>query len=137
MGRNQSKVQSQNRRAAPRKSVTGLEIKNLTALEPFSLLARKGILIDASSTGILIRVERKDLVPRGLRQHLSLAPIEGEHVVFNIREMDLEMDGKVARTRFIGNATFEIAVDFTEEAPEYWRQALMDLLPEKGEFEEH
>lgn len=128
---------SMNRRAAPRKSVTGLEIKNITALEPFSILARKGILVDASSTGILVRVERKDLVPRALRQNLSIAPIEGEHVVFNIREMDLEMDGKVARTRFIGNGTFEIAIDFTDEAPEYWRQSLVDLLPGKGEFDEH
>jgi hypothetical protein len=126
-----------NRRAAPRKSVTGLEIRNITALEPFSILARKGVLIDASSTGILVRVDRKDLVPKSLRQHLSIAPIEGEHVVFHIREMDLEMDGKVARTRFIGNATFEVAIDFTEEAPEYWRQSLVDLLPSKGEFEEH
>ncbi len=133
-----SRVQkSQNRRAAPRKSVTGLEVKNLTILEPFSLLARKSILIDASSTGILLRVERKDLVPRALRQNLSITPIEGAHVVFNIREMDLEMDGKVARTRFIGNATFEIAIDFTEEAPEYWRESLIDLLPEKGEFDDH
>jgi len=136
MGRSQSQ-KTQNRRAAPRKSVTGLEIKNITALEPFSILARKGVLVDASSTGILVRVERKDLVPRALRVNLSLAPIEGEHVVFNIREMDLEMDGKVARTRFIGNATFEIAIDFTEEAPEYWRQSLVDLLPNKGEFDEH
>jgi hypothetical protein len=135
MGKVQKK--SDNRRAAPRKSVTGLEIKNLTAIQPFSILARKGILIDASSTGILIRVERKDLVPRTLRQNLSITPIEGEHVVFHIREMDLEMDGKVARTRFIGNSTFEIAIDFTEEAPEYWRQSLVDLLPNKGEFDEH
>ncbi len=117
--------------------MTGLEIKNITALEPFSILARKGVLIDASSTGILVRVERKDLVPRALRQNLSIAPIEGEHVVFNIREMDLEMDGKVARTRFVGNSTFEIAIDFTDEAPEYWRQSLVDLLPGKGEFDEH
>lgn len=143
MGKAQKKNQSNsnqsssNRRAAPRKSVTGLEIKNVTAIEPFSILAKKGILIDASSTGILIRIDRKDLVPRSLRQNLSLAPIEGEHVVFHIREMDLEMDGKVARTQFIGNATFEIAIDFTDEAPEYWRQSLVDLLPDKGEFDEH
>ncbi len=136
MGRNTSQ-KAANRRAAPRKSVTGLEIKNITALEPFSILARKGVLVDASSTGILIRVERKDLVPRTLRQNLSIAPIEGEHVVFNIREMDLEMDGKVARTRFVGNQTFEIAIDFTDEAPEYWRQSLVDLLPNKGEFDDH
>jgi hypothetical protein len=126
-----------NKRVAPRKNVIGLEVKNLTALEPFSILARKGTLVDASSTGLLLRVDRKDIVPRSLRQNLTLSTIEGEHVVFHIKEMDLEMDGKIARTRFIGNGVFEVAIDFTAEAPEYWRESLMDLLPTPEEFDEH
>lgn len=127
-----------NKRVAPRKNVVGLEVKNITALEPFSILARKATLIDASTTGLLLRVHRKDLVPRSLRANLTLSTIEGEHVVFQIKEMDLEMDGKIARTRFIGNSTFEVAIDFTAEAPEYWRESLMDLLPTPDEFnDEH
>ncbi|MGE3974152.1 MAG: hypothetical protein AB7F59_06475 [Bdellovibrionales bacterium] len=132
-----TKKKTEDKRIAPRKNVLGLEVKNLTALEPFSILARKAILIDASSSGLLLRVDRKDLIPRSLRSHLTLSSIEGEHVLFHIKEMDLEMDGKIARTRFIGDSTFEVAIDFTAEAPEYWRESLMDLLPTPEEFEEH
>ena len=49
--------------------------------------------------------------------------------------MNLELDGKIARTSYIGDGVFEIAVDFSETAPTYWRECLLDLLPDQGEFE--
>jgi len=131
------KAQPAEKRIAPRKTVSGLQIKNLTALAPFSIIARNALLVDASSTGILIIINRKSLIPKSLRQNLVLTSIEGEHVMFSIKEMELDMDGRIARTKYIGDGNFEIAVDFEKEAPEYWRECLMDLLPNHNEFDDH
>src|SRR5438046_1640297 len=97
------KTKAAEKRIAPRKSVAGLQIKNFTVLNPFSVIARVALLVDASTTGILILINRKNIIPKSLRQNLVLTSLEGEQVVFSIRQMELEMDGKIARTKYIGN----------------------------------
>jgi hypothetical protein len=57
-------------------------------------------------------------------------------VVIRIEEMNLELSGKVTRTRLLGKEGFEIALDYTNDAPEYWRECLMDLLPTPQEFDD-
>ena len=123
------RAQKNERRVAKRKHIEGLHIKNLTALTHFQSIAKKARLIDASSTGMLLLVDRRDLIPEELRSNLTLDPLKGELIMFQIDEMDLEIDGRIARTRMIGKGVFEVAVDFTQEAPDYWRECLYDLLP--------
>jgi hypothetical protein len=125
-----------NKRAAPRKQVNGLHVKNLTALDHFSVIARQALLVDISSSGMLLHVDRKHLVPKSLRENLTLQSLHGEHIMLQIKEMDLEIDGRVARTRLIGKGIYEVAVDFSAEAPEYWRECLVDLMPDDVEAEE-
>ena len=91
--------------------------------------------MDASSTGFLLHVDRKDLIPKLLRSGMDISALEGEFVVIRLKEMDLEIDGTVTRTRHIGRGIFEVAIDFSDEAPEYWRECLMDLLPAPGEID--
>ncbi len=121
------------KRIAKRKNVGAIPISNLTTLSHFESIARFGHLIDASSTGFLIQVEREDLIPKGLRQNLSLASIEGEPIMLLINPMELEINGHIARTQYVGKGVFEIAVDFSQDAPEYWRECLFDLLPSSVE----
>lgn len=116
-------------RAAKRKQVGSIPVSNLTTLTHFESIARFGHLIDASSTGFLILIDREDLVPKNLRQNLSLQSIEGEPMMLMINPMELEISGHIARTRYVGKGVFEIAVDFSQDAPEYWRECLFDLLP--------
>ncbi|HEX4924185.1 MAG TPA: hypothetical protein VFV50_08865 [Bdellovibrionales bacterium] len=111
-------------------------MKNLTALDHFSVIARNALLVDISSSGLLLHVDRKALIPKSLRENLTLQSLEGEHIMLQIKEMDLEIDGKVARTRMIGKGVFEVAVDFSAEAPEYWRECLVDLMPDRADAEE-
>jgi hypothetical protein len=125
-----------NKRAAPRKQVNGLHVKNLTALDHFSVIARAALLVDISASGLLLHIDRKHLIPKSLRENLTLQSLEGEHIMLQIKEMDLEIDGKIARTRMIGRGIFEVAVDFSAEAPEYWRECLVDLMPDKTDIEE-
>jgi hypothetical protein len=35
----------------------------------------------------------------------------------------------------LGKKGFYVAIDYSEEAPEYWRECLMDLLPNPGELD--
>lgn len=126
----------QNKRAARRRTIEAVSISNLTTLFHFETIAKEAMLVDASSTGFLIHVNRKEILPEHLRQNLSLENIEGEPVMLLIDQMDLEINGHIARTRYIGKGIFEIAVDFSEDAPEYWRECLFDLLPHSQDFED-
>ena len=51
--------------------------------------------------------------------------------------MNLEISGTVVRTRLLGIEGFEIGVDYSLDAPEYWRECLLDLIPSPGELEDH
>ena len=120
-------------RAAPRKEV-GKELAKLTldsfsSLDSLQKLAKYGQIIEASSSGILIKFKRDDFVAKELRTNLSIDQLVGQNIFFNIHEMDLEITGKVARTKFLGKEGFVVAIDYTADAPEYWRECLMDLLP--------
>ena len=123
-------------RESQRKQLHTINIESLTSLDQFSLLARTGKIVDASATGFLLHIDRKDFVPKVLRDNLSIECIHDERVKMSIREMNLEVDGKIARTKLIGKGVFEIAIDFSDTAPAYWRECLLDLLPVPGEFED-
>ncbi len=123
------------RRSSPRKEVTPLQVSHLTALDDFTKIAKNGSVVQASSTGLLIHIDREDLVPQSLRKNLSLDCLIGDRVFFHLEEMNLEISGVIARTKLSGKKGFFIAVDYSEDAPEYWRECLTDLLPAPGELE--
>lgn len=120
-------------RSAPRKQVNKdlakLTLDSFSSMDSLQKLAKFGQIVEASACGILIRFKRDDFVAKELRTNLSIDHLVGQNVFFNIHEMDLEISGKVARTKFLGKDGFVIAIDYTTDAPEYWRECLMDLLP--------
>ncbi len=120
-------------RSAPRKPISKelakLTLDSFSSLDSLQKLAKFGQIVEASSSGILLRFKRDDFVAKELRTNLNIDHLVGQSVFFNIHEMDLEISGKVARTRFLGKDGFVIAIDYTADAPEYWRECLMDLLP--------
>jgi hypothetical protein len=117
-------------RGAPRKEVTPLTLDSFSSLENLQKLATYGEVVEASASGILLRFKRTDLVAKELRANLNLDALVGQNVYFNIHEMNLEISGKVARTKYLGKKEgFIVAIDYSTDAPEYWRECLMDLLP--------
>ncbi|MGZ3771762.1 MAG: hypothetical protein ACXVCP_17140 [Bdellovibrio sp.] len=124
-----------NRRAAPRKEVTPIHITHMTSLDDLTKIARNCEIIEASSSGILLKVKRQDLLPVALRDVLSLESLIGDRVFMHLQEMNLEISGIITRTKLLGKQGFHIAIDYSDDAPEYWRECLMDLLPIPGEID--
>lgn len=124
-----------NRRVAPRKEVSPIHISYLTSLDDFAKIAKNCEIIEASSTGLLLQVKREDLIPTALRKNLSLDVLIGDRVFMHLEEMNLEISGVITRTTLKGKKGFQIAIDYSDEAPEYWRECLMDLLPQPGELD--
>lgn len=122
---------AQNRkfRQAPRKEVVPLTLDTFSSLESLEKIAKYGEIVEASASGILINFKREDFIIKELRSNLNLDSLVGHKVFFTIHEMDLEISGTVARTKFIGKKGFQVAVDYSTDAPEYWRECLIDLLP--------
>lgn len=129
------KVVKSKRRGAARKELAPVKVSYISSLTSFSKLTRESQIIEASSTGLLILVDRNDLVAPQLRKNLNIDELIGERVYLRLDDMNLEISGIVARTQFLGKAGFHIAIDYTDEAPEYWRECLMDLLPIPGELD--
>jgi len=125
-----------NRRVAPRKEVTPVNVSYITSLSDFTKIAKNCEIIEASATGLLLLIKREDLLPSTLRKNLSLDLLVGESVFMHLEDMNLEISGSIARTQLLGKKGFHVAVDYSEDAPEYWRECLMDLLPIPGELEE-
>ncbi len=123
-------------RKSPRKELSPRAISSMASLDNLAKICRGGELVQVSSSGILILVKREDLIPQALRQNLNIDSLVGGRVLLHLEDMDLEISGKVARTRYIGKKGFEIGIDYSEDAPEYWRECLVDLLPAPSEMEE-
>ena len=126
----------QNRRIAPRRDITPLEVSSLSSLENLAKIARSGEIVEASVTGFLMIVKRDDLIPAALRKNLTLDALHGCKVLLHLPQMNIEISGKIARTKLLGKRGFEIGIDYTEDAPEYWRECLVDLLPAPGELDD-
>lgn len=123
-------------RKSPRKELSPRSISSMASLENLAKLARGGEVVQVSSSGILLLVRREDLVPANLRQNLNIDALLGGRVLIHLKDLDLEISGTVRRTRYIGKKGFEIGIDYSEDAPEYWRECLVDLLPGPGEIDE-
>jgi hypothetical protein len=109
----------------------------MSAMENLARITKGGEIIEASTTGFLMTVGRDDLVPQNLRKNLTLDSLVGHKVILRLPQMNLEISGVIARTQLLGKKGFEIGIDYTEDAPEYWRECLVDLLPAPGELDEN
>ena len=119
---------------ADRKEVEEIHVAELTSLSSYGVIAREAIIIDASHSGFLMLLDRKALVPKEYRESLSLEKLIGHQVVMFLPQMNLDLDGKVTRAHHCGKGKFEIAVQFSDDTPAYWRECLVDLLPAPGEM---
>jgi hypothetical protein len=125
-----------NRRVATRKETTPIHVAYLTSLDDFAKLAKNCEIIEASSSGLLLLVKRDELIPASLRKNLSLDALIGDRVFMHLEEMNLEISGTITRTQLMGKKGYYVAIDYSDDAPEYWRECLMDLLPAPGELDE-
>ena len=124
------------RRVAERKSVDAITVSDVTSMSNYTVIAKTGRIVDASSSGFLLYITRDNIVPQELRQNLTLESLVGQQVVLLLPQMNLDLDGKITRAEHIGKGEFEIAITFSPEVPEYWRECLVDLLPSPGEIED-
>jgi hypothetical protein len=122
------------RRTSPRKEVCPLTISSISIVESMAKIARSGMVVNASNMGVLIQIKRNQIIPRVLKNTLSLDVLIGDAVVIKIEEMNLEIFGRISRTKLLGKQGFELAIDYSAEAPLYWRECLIDLLPSPEEF---
>ncbi len=123
------------KRVSQRIETSAVTVKNLTSLDHAEVVAKSAVLIDASHTGFLLNINRNDLLAKFARESLTLNELHGIKVMLLLEQMNLELTGTVVRTRRINKGLFEVAIDYTEEAPDYWRECLIDLLPRPGELD--
>lgn len=129
-------VKASDRRIAPRETVDPILVRAFTSLDHMTLLSRKGAIVEASTTGFLLQVERKEIVPKEFQKELSLDGLLGDKVMLMIDAMNLEIGGRIARTKRLTKDLFEIAVDYSEDAPEYWREILVEMLPRGRDYKD-
>jgi hypothetical protein len=122
------------RRVRERKIVDEIVVSELTSLSSYNIVAHTGTIVDASASGFLLSLDRKNIAAKDLRDSLTLDSLVGHQVVMFLPQMNLDLDGTIVRTEHKGKGRFEIAITFSNDVPEYWRDCLVDLLPAPGEF---
>lgn len=126
---------SDRRRVASRKEIDYIQVNDLTSVIDYSVIATTGQIINASPSGFLLQIFRKDLIPEALKGTLTLDATLGQQVVLYLPQMNLDLDGTITRASHMGRGKFVVAIDFSTEVPIYWRDCLIDLLPAPGELE--
>ena len=117
-----------------RKIVSQINVLNVKNIVSGEVLFARACVIDVSTTGLLLRVKRDEIISHKLRSTLTLSILHGESVGFTIEVMDTYIEGIVTRTKSEGKGDFLAAIDFRDDAPDYWRNCFVDLLPtEDGE----
>ena len=124
------------RRYFQRKVIEPIPIQGLISIHDCNPIADGGYLVEASPSGFRIEIQREELCDPVLRENLSLSDMEGLEVSIFIPLMDLDVTGIITRSRYLGDSNFEVGIDYTSDAPEYWRQCLHDLLPAPNELDE-
>ena len=124
------------RRDNPRKLLDPIHVADIYAVDRMLTLVRYGTIRNASATGLLIEVQREDMSSAFVEHDLTLEDVVGDVVSLTIVEMELALDAQIARTHEVDATRCEIAVDFAEYAPAYWRESLAELLPNLGEMEQ-
>lgn len=127
---------AERRRVSDRKIIDSIHVSDLTSMNTYGIIARTGRIVDASTSGFLMSIARRDLVPISLKENLTLDSLVGQQVVLFLPEMNLDLDGTITRTAHKGKGQFEVAIEFSDDIPSYWRECLVDLLPKPGELEE-
>jgi len=127
------KAATSRRAQQDRKLVSQINVLNIKNVATGEVYFSKASVVDVSATGVLLRVERDDIIALNLRSTLTLSVLHNVSVGFTIEIMDTHIEGVITRTKPEGKGTFVAAVDFREDAPEYWRHCLVDLLPSEDE----
>lgn len=122
------------RRQADRKNLTTIKVSEITSISNYGLIAHQGSIVDVSTTGFLLHMDRKQMAIDDLRTTLNFDSLVGEVLLMFLPDMNLDLDGEVIRTEHIGKGQFEVAIQFSKDVPEYWRECLIDLLPAPGEL---
>ncbi|MCB0414995.1 MAG: PilZ domain-containing protein [Bdellovibrionales bacterium] len=117
------------KRKGKRKPVSLIEVCEITSMSHYIVIAETGSVINASSSGLLIEIHRKDFLTEDLKGTLNLDHLIGQEIAFFIPQMNIDLDGSIARTEHRGNGIFHIGFQFSQNIPEYWRECLIDLLP--------
>ena len=112
-----------------RKVVSEIHVLNVKNIANGEVFFSRASVVDVSPTGLLLRVQREDILALSLRSTLTLSHIHNVSVGFTIEVMDTYLEGFISRTKAEGKGDFLAAVDFREDAPDYWRQCFVDLLP--------
>jgi hypothetical protein len=133
--RRRPNMAAKKRRMSPRKQTTPIRVSSIASMDDLTKIAKSCDIVEASSSGLLVLLKRDALIPQSLRRNLTLDPLLGDRVFLRLEDMELEISGVVARTQFLGKEGFLLAIDYSEDAPEYWRECLMDLLPRPGELD--
>ncbi len=123
------------RRSLNRKIVDAIEVEGVADLTDLKSICHKGHIIDTSINGFLMLIHRDDLEQKEHKSNLSLSSLEGTDIGMFLPQMNLDLDGMVKRTSHTGQGFFEVYIEFSNDVPEYWRECLMDLLPEPGEMD--
>jgi recombinational DNA repair ATPase RecF len=128
-------MRTKNTRKSVRKSVYPIQLSRIVLGESQIQLATGGTLVEISETGFKILLDRKELKPAKFRSQLDLSDLVQEIIWIHLDDLDLILEGTITRTRFLGKGVFEIGVDYSDTAPDYWRECLVGLLPQPNELE--
>ncbi|MCS6838847.1 MAG: hypothetical protein NZ480_08370 [Bdellovibrionaceae bacterium] len=116
-------------RQSPRKKILPLEVDRISFVRDQSTLCHQAHLVEVSDRGLKILFERR-FVSEKQRNQLNWKTLENELVFIHLTLMDLLIQGRITRVKYLKNGRFELGIDYSDSDPDYWRACLFELLPD-------
>ena len=124
------------KRIAKRKVTETLDVIDVTSLKSYLVLSKEAKIVNASTSGFLMEIDRRHFELEELKNNINIDKLLNEKIVLFLPQMNLDLEGIITRTKHVGKGIFEVAAQFTPNVPEYWKDCLIELLPEPGEFDD-
>ena len=109
----------------------GIKATSIALAEEEELVVKKAFVSHLSPLGFKLICHSKNFITETLKFQMSCYALWQKELYMYIPDMNLDLEGIVTHVRYIQNGRWEISIEFSPSAPQYWRECLSDLWPTK------
>lgn len=111
------------------KEKTGVKATSIALSHEESLIVKKAVVSEVSPKGFNLTFNYQDLIMDSLKFQWGLHTLWYKNIDIYIPDMEMDIEGKVIGAKRLEQGKFEVNIEFSQEAPVYWRECLFELWP--------
>ena len=109
----------------------GIKVASIALAEEEKLVVKKAFVSNLSPLGFKLVFHNQNFISDSLKFHLHFYALLQKELCMYIPDMEMDLDGIVTDVRYLEDGKWEVSIEFSPSAPQYWRECLCDLWPDR------